>query len=1104
MKPNFLVRSVVWTTFAAFSSSYVGAAAVDIANVPLVSTSTKVVRPNVFFVLDDSTSMTWEYMPDDVNNDNSKNCFKNFGYNKVYYNPNQTYDAPLTSTGASMAASNYASAETDGFLTSGANVVLSTSFKAYSGDTVQAAYYYEYTGGGAYSATNPPGTCVANANYTKRLMSTMTAAQRQNFANWYSYYRTRVNMMKSAVGRAFIGVDDKFRVGFTTINEKGTASARFLDMAKFDATQKGNWYTKLYNLSVPTSPVNYTPLRGALSKAGRYYAGTLVTGGTDPVQYSCQKNFTILTTDGYWNTRSEDSSYGPRTKDNAALVGDQDGVIATSPRPMYESGAYTNTLADVARYFYRTDLRIGAGLGGTNDLGVRTLVADNIKDSSGNDLPDGHQHMKTITLGLGLNGTLSFPADEAALLAGTKNWPDPQTSNTSDGGLPERLDDLWHAAVNGDGVYLSAGDAEDVVDALRGALATIQDRDLSGAAAATSSLEPVAGDNFAYVARYTTAKWHGDLQAYTIDLGTGALSPTVVWNAQTPLDAKADYSTDTRNIYTWNGTSRVNFTLANVTASNFESSGTNPNGALSQYAGWNATQRTNATPANMIAFLRGQNQFELQTDATHTDLNKRLFRDRLHVMGDIVDSSPVYVRKAPFKYADTGYASFAGAQLTRAGTVYVGANDGMLHAFDADTGAERWAYIPRILHPTLYKLADTNYAANHRYYVNGSLSVGDVYDGTNWRTILVAGLAGGGKGYFALDVTDPVNPTVLWEFTNANLGNTFGNPVITKRASDGTWVAVFASGYNNDTGGGDGRGRLFMVNAVTGALLGTVQTSAGTDPNQSGLAKLTGWVLDTLVDNSTQYFYGGDLAGNLWRFDINALAVQKMGQTSATVGAQPITTRPEVARVRDASGNYHRVVYVGTGRYLGAADMTGASTSEVNRQALYAVKDAGTDLGILTSAGADLVPQTLNAAVSPRTIPSPQAVDWTTKRGWYVTIPLGERITIDPRLQLGTIAVVSNKPVDEYCSTGGSSWLYALDYRSGGAVTGQAGNQVGFLVDAYAIATGVTIVRLPGDNGHASSVQALINKPDGTTTKQVPIDSAGGGSVRRVGYREIN
>jgi type IV pilus assembly protein PilY1 len=687
-----------------------------------------------------------------------------------------------------------------------------------------------------------------------------------------------------------------------------------------------------------------------------------------------------------------------------------------------------------------------------------------------------------------MTGVLNFPGDLAGLTSGSVNWPDPQTG--TDGSIAARLDDLWHAGVNGGGTYASASDPEDVVDALRSALATIADQEQTGASAATSSLEPIAGDNFAYVAKYTTASWTGELEGRTIDLTNGTISNTAIWSAQDQLDTLVTATTDTRNIYTWNtaGNARVPFTLANVNAANFSST------SLSQWSTWNATQKTNASADALIKFLRGQHDFEMRNDDTHTDLNKRLYRKRTHVMGDIVNSSPVYVKKPPFRYSDAGYAAFVGANVSRAGTVYAGANDGMLHAYNADTGAERWAYVPRMLHGEMYKLADASYASNHRYYVDGVITVGDVYDGSAWHTVLVAGLGGGGKGYFALDITDPGNPSVLWEYTNSNLGNTYGNPVITKRANDGTWVVLFASGYNNTAG--DSQGRLFMLDALTGSLINSVATGGGTDPDLSGIAKITNWVLDTLVDNSTQYVYGGDLAGNLWRFDINSMAVQKLGQTSGTPGALPITSRPEVGRLRDSAGTYHRVIYIGTGRYLGANDVSGGSTPESTVQMMLAVKDTGTNLGTLT---ASLVQQTLDVSGTPRTIPTPQPVNWASQDGWYVTIPMGERVTIDPRLQLGTIAFVANKPVDDYCALGGSSWLYTLDFRSGGPVTSQASNAVGTVISSSTIATGFAIFRTENGNLYGG-----INTTGGVVTKEINKDPAGGGAVRRVGYREIN
>jgi type IV pilus assembly protein PilY1 len=706
------------------------------------------------------------------------------------------------------------------------------------------------------------------------------------------------------------------------------------------------------------------------------------------------------------------------------------------------------------------------------------------------------------------------------LISGAKSWPDVDITNTSGGAsVVGRIDDLWHAALNGGGDYISAKNSDEVVAGLKNALTVIQGQGRSSSSPAVSSPEPVPGDDYAYTSGYTPGSWSGRLEARAIirdqTTGLAALSPTIKWDAQASLDAAASYDTDTRTIYTWNGSARVPFTVANVNVNFFAGDDKNPNGALSQYASLASSQQSQVTPAHVISFLRGQNQFEMRTDGTHPT-GDRVFRVREHVLGDIVDSPPTYMKKSLWRYADPGYGNFVAAQASRDGIVYVGANDGMLHAFDAQTGSERWAYVPRILHPTLYKLADANYADNHRYYVNGAISIGEVYDGAVWRTILIAGLGLGGKGYFALDITDPDNPDVLWEFSSTseggqNMGYSYGNPVIVKRAGDGKWVAVLTSGYNNfNTGAlanevaGDSSGHLFVLDAVTGEVQSDLVTTAKADANLSGIAKTNGWVLNSLVDNTAQYMYGGDLAGNLWRFDLQNESVLRLGQTSSSEGAQPITVRPELGAIRDNTGALHRIIYFGTGRYLGADDVSGSSLAEKNNQALYAVQDSGTDLGMLAT-NSGLIAQTLNAAATPRTIPSPQAVNWSNQNGWRVQLPLGERVNLDARLQLGTVAFVSNAPVDDYCTMGGATWTYALDYQSGHAVAG-ANNQVVFASSTAGIATGLSLILVDG-RLVAIVRLAVENKDgadDGTLISELPASQSSPNGVRRAGYREIN
>ena len=240
------------------------------------------------------------------------------------------------------------------------------------------------------------------------------------------------------------------------------------------------------------------------------------------------------------------------------------------------------------------------------------------------------------------------------------------------------------------------------------------------------------------------------------------------------------------------------------------------------------------------------------------------------------------MKKSPLQYTDSGHASYVTTTATRKGVLYGAANDGMLHAFDATNGSEMWAFVPSFVMPNMFQLADNNYRDNHKFFVDGSPVVGDIYTGSAWKTILVGGLNSGGRGYYALDITDPDNPVGLWEFTNANMGLTYGNPVITKRA-DGTWVVTVASGLNNTSG--DGQGHLYQINAVTGALLSSLSTGAGTSGTPSGLAKINAWV-DDPSNNTAKRFYGGDMLGNLWRFDFDDL-VPPVRRRGDQVGAVP-------------------------------------------------------------------------------------------------------------------------------------------------------------------------------------------------------------------------
>lgn len=956
----------------------------------------------------------------------SANCKSLLDASNNYSYPDATYDNIKTKYGAPF----YYTVKVEwckNQATSGPKFGKSGTCQARKDATYKYVRYYDWQ----RVDIIPSVTSYTGPNSTTRSYSD----EMTNFANWYAWYRTRMQMMKTGVGQAFADMrgtpnttdaaDKNYfhaRVGFTTISEKGvTDGSKYLAIGNFDSGQKSTFFTRLY----ASDPSSYTPLRGALMKAGRIYAGKV---GGDPIQYSCQRNFTILSTDGYWNTDEETSSYGPYKEDASTLVGDQDG---NAPVPSYDKLKKENTLADVAYYYYHTDLRPGTCTKCTNNVPPAGTKANEDDVAS-------HQHMTTYTIGLGVDGNLVFEdnyrssntGDYAAIMQGTKNWPNPLDAEDED-----RIDDLWHAAVNGRGTYFSARDPDSLVKGLKTALGAMESKSGSGAAAATSNLEPTLGDNFMYIANYRTVKWDGELSAHTIDVGSGSIATSPTWQAGTTLEAKiaGDGNSDTRTIYTSSGSALKPFLWTNLTTAErayFD------NTKLSQYAEWSADQKAAATGEKMVNYLRGQHRHEDQTRPDGFGTYYRLYRDRERTLGDIVHSQPVYVQKTHYQFTDPGYDAFKSSVESRPGTVYVAANDGMLHAFDSTTGQERWAYLVPMAMPELWRLADNDYSTNHRFFVDGPLSVSDVKIGSSWRTILVGGMGKGGRGYYALDITDPTSPSLLWTFSandDPNVGYSYGVPIITK--VNGNWSVLVTSGHNNVPEGtkytsANGKGYLFVLDAATGTVTQTISTNSGSVANPSGLARINVKVDAFLSDNSSVMAYGGDLNGDMWRFDFASGTASKV---IALGSNQPITAAPEIAVIKE-----HTVLMFGTGKYLGQADLTNNNT-----QAIYAVKDKvteATSTSELISAG------------------SSTAIDWDTGGGWYYTLPeTGERVYLEAQLYVGTLIVASVIPEATECSPGGYSKMYFFN-----AVDGTAIGTSGLSVTFTSPVVGITVVKLTG------------------------------------------
>ncbi len=1112
-----------------------------------------------------------------------------------------------------------------------------------------------------------------------------------NFANWFAYYRSRSQMAKTAIGRAFVNLSSNFRVGFITIAPfdaapdtttsvinaaSGTTSqpSRFVPITAFNATQKAAWYSTLYGTERNNQS---TPNKTALARVGMYYGNKAPNNmGASPITYSCQSNYAVLVTDGYWN-----DSVNPWRLDGSQ-IGNTDFSLVTTPRPQYDgtgtatvvtttvSGTHslgalggnscistqrkvllttttstrtqvyasgnqtsdntvtpagvvttvgacaaaptlpadpattvtvstttngsTNTLADVAAYYYNTDLRPD--------------MADEVPDV-GTDKAD-HQHMTTFTVGLGLAGTLNYDpgylsqttGDYKSITQGTLNWPVPASNAET------ALDDTWHAAVNGYGQFFSAKDPAELTQSLTDTLSSVASRVGAGAAAATSNLQPVAGDNFAFTAQYATVEWTGDLTARTIDLTDGTVSKVALWSAATQLDLRTHLN---RNIYTFdatdttvvsgvsNGNKLKSFCWAGVDTSIYTTC-TDGSGltateldyfdslSLTQSLGWvsdgsGRNDATVATKAKLVDFLRGERANEIGPLPATT---AHLFRKREHLLGDIISGQPAYVRAAPFNYGSTSdpyYSEFKadtdGTTASRKGTVYVAANDGMLHAFETDPdnvpyyqdagvntnttsddhytgtlstnpitgeGAERWAYIPTMVLPNLKRLADSPYV--HQYFVDGSPAVGDIcFDHTTsvpcsakskWHTILVGGLNAGGRGYYALDITDPDTPKGLWELkggsdaascltdaqanagtatSDCNIGYSFGNPLIVKRKSDGKWVVLLTSGYNNFSPG-NGKGYLYIIEAQTGKILNRLSTGVGCDGvsttspcvsgtvDPSGLSRINAWVDYATDDNTALRIYGGDLKGNIWRFQLDPSgiggtnAVHKVVTLTDSSGvAQPITTKPELATVQN-----YPVVYVTTGKLLGQTDKLLSPPPQT--QSVYAIRDDLSNAAIVLRGGSgELQAQTLSAIapVAPATTSTTRtttsnSVDMGVKKGWYIDLPdTGERASVDPQLQLGTLVVPTNVPTSSDCTAGGYGWLNYFDYKSGQYVAGATANMASTKISA-ALIVGINVVQLPG-----GTVKTIVTTADNQQLPQSTPVSATAVTGRRVSWREL-
>jgi type IV pilus assembly protein PilY1 len=626
--------------------------------------------------------------------------------------------------------------------------------------------------------------------------------------------------------------------------------------------------------------------------------------------------------------------------------------------------------------------------------------------------------------------------------AGIKTYIIGLGAGVTDGGNTQALAALTAMAVaGGTGQFFPATDPTTLSNDMQVILAAIQAGTQSTATAAVNSTSIHAG-SVVYQGQFSTGDsaqdWSGNLFAFPVDPATGAVntSPSAaLWNAQNLLNAQPPAN---RVIATWDPTTSAGTPFE--WTSGVPTHGIASSTLLGQQLSTNALD---SSGSDALSFLRGVQSLSAS--------NGGQYRPRSQVLGDIVDSAPLYVGGASGNFTSTSYASFANSVATRPAVVYVGANDGMLHAFSALTGAELFAYIPSGVYSNLEKLTERNYASVHKFFVDGSPVAGDVNFGTSWHTVLVGGESAGGSSIYAIDVTAPqtlttealLSSAVLWDFTDANMGASYSRPAIVN-ANEGALV-LFGNGYNSPTQ----KPFFYALNARTGAVVGKIDLCAQVASAYcnltlaNGLSSVTAVSLNGDLSSNATLVYAGDLQGNVWRIDISNVnptlwTVTLLFQArSPTGGLQPITVAPAVTLNPNYPRYVGQMVFFGTGQMFGIPDL-----SSTTIQSVYGIYD-NNSVPSTPILRVSLVQQTLTnttitltagGTIAGRT-DSANTVNLLQKSGWYVDLTLvsGERIVSDPQVDSGAVVVTSVQPLGSTCVGGDYSWLNLFNYATGGA-----------------------------------------------------------------------
>jgi len=1179
---NFLQsRTFVFFAGIVMCTPTIGYGQVPFADQPLFVDGSA--KPNVVFAVDDSGSMDFEVVSDlysGVKNcDENGNCqteyrrylfdsgevsstnvggwLTNTGgddqvpftpafwylrspdFNTAFYNPDSTYTPWPDSATHTFSNANETNAAYEPTSSSSPTLNLTSDTKDVDGNVFYPATYFQkvtdgsetfrYNGAtyscgaldGAYEAWvkspesfafegeadgfAPDDSCIAENE-----ISAGTQAM-QNFANWFTYYRRLHHATRASIAESLEGLSG-IRVGTFWIQNLRTVPMEDLD------TERGDFLDDTYERFGSGYSGGGTPLRKALAHAGSQF-----DSNSDIIEAECQKNFTLLFTDGL----------------NNATVSDFGNADGTEGEPYADKES--NTLADVAMTYYNKRLRGASFAEGKvrlpdgcykkeGDPGYSSLEKTRVESSDPSYDPsvdcNADLHMNTFTVGFGNEGE-QFVGNGYQSVQDVydayPDWTKLSSMSDADWGL-EQVDDLLHAAVNGRGEFYNATNVDDLRRSMSAAIRDIV-RSTGSATNVTFNTATLEQGSEVYTASFNSGDWTGSVAARALNPVTGAIGNTIWDGADTLLDkAPAD-----RFIVTYNN-GGVPFLWDQLSLDQQDDLDGPSDDGLGR---------------DRLAYIRGDQSKEGGT-----------FRFRSTVLGDVVNSSPVFVGapasgwpdRDPFGIATTGrYSTFKQNNSDRTPVVYVGANDGMLHGFNAETGDEVMAYIPSFSYSAsgtagLSYLSDPGY--QHRFYVDLSPAVSDVYigdatgSGAGWRTVLIGGMRSGGRGLFALDVTDPASfdgtaaeaqNLVMWEFSHPDLGYITEPPLISLVEwgnNDYRWSAIVPNGYNSD----NGKTGIFVLDIQAGQDgwdIGDYEFIE-LETNASGLSPLR--VVDfkdsdgtTVRDGIVDRVYAGDLDGNLWVVDLstgsssswrsaypaggnkNSTPEPLFVATDSSGNAQPITTAPVMGRniYNTAGDTPNLLVFFGTGRYLTETDPTSTAV-----QTFYGVWDKG---GTVTRA--DLESRTItegtDSGQETRTVDG-DSIDWTdttttARLGWFVDLnkEQGERVIESPLVRGEYVLFNTVTPSQSLCQSGGTSWTMALrfdgttplqpvfDVNNDGQVNADDATIAGVRY-GNAIILNSNIL---GDNLYRQATDGEID--------QTKIELGGGKTLGRSGWREI-